>query len=98
MLGRPRRGADRAADWAYLRLHHGKEGWGYRPRTLWSWAERLAESWGPGEDALVYFNNDPGGAATADAVVFAEAVRRTGREHTRVPSREEASGEAWAAA
>jgi uncharacterized protein YecE (DUF72 family) len=88
----------RTTDWAYLRLHTGEAGWRYRPETLQRWAERLAEVWGPGEDALVYFNNDPGGAATVDAVVFAAAVRGTGRAHTRVPSPQEASGEAWAAA
>jgi uncharacterized protein YecE (DUF72 family) len=86
----------RTTDWAYLRLHTGEHGWRYRPDTLQVWAERLAETWVPGEDALVYFNNDPGGAATVDAVVFADAVRGTGREHTRVPSMAEASGEAWA--
>jgi uncharacterized protein YecE (DUF72 family) len=88
----------RTTDWAYLRLHTGEEGWRYRPETLQLWAERLADAWGPGEDALVYFNNDPSGAAVIDAVVFAEAVCRTGREHTRVPRPAEASGAAWAAA
>jgi hypothetical protein len=33
-----------------------------------------------------------------DAVLFAEEVRRTGREATRVPSADEATGLAWAAA
>ena len=37
------------------------------------------------QDVLVYFNNDPGCAAVIDAVLFAEEVRRTGREPTRVP-------------
>ena len=44
----------------------------------------------------MYFNNDPGGAAVTDAVVFAEAVRRTGRTPTRVPTADQASGRAWA--
>jgi hypothetical protein len=43
----------------------------------------------------VYFNNDPGGAATVDAVTFADAVRATGRQHTRVPTMAQASGAAW---
>ena len=51
---------------------------------------------GGDSDVLVYFNNDPGGAAVTDAVVFAEAVRRTGRTPTRVPTADEASGRAWA--
>ena len=39
---------------------------------------------GGGEDVLVYFNNDPGCAAVADAVVFADAVRRRrGDAHPR---------------
>lgn len=76
----------RTTDWAYLRLHTGAEGWGYRPGTLALWAERLAAAWGPGEDALVYFNNDPGGAAVVDAVRFAAAVHTTGRTATRVPT------------
>jgi len=88
----------RTTDWTYLRLHTGAEGWGYRPETLQVWAERLAVPWAADDDAFVYFNNDPGGAATVDAVVFAEAVRRTGRTHSRVPTSAQASGLAWTAA
>ncbi len=44
----------------------------------------------------MYFNNDPGGAAVTDAVVFADAVRRTGRTPTRVPTAAQATGRAWA--
>ena len=44
---------------------------------------------------LVYFNNDPGCAAVADAVVFADAVRRAGGTPTRVPTVEQATGVAW---
>src|SRR5918997_1023611 len=85
----------RTVDWGYLRLHTGAEGWAYRPETLQAWAERLAETYGD-SDVLVYFNNDPGGAAVTDAVVFAEAVRRTGRAPTRVPTADQATGRAWA--
>jgi uncharacterized protein YecE (DUF72 family) len=90
----------RTTDWSYLRLHAGAaDPWPrYRPETLQLWADRLADTWGPEEDVLVYFNNDPGGAAVIDAVVFADAVRRTGRRPTRVPSPEQASGQAWSAA
>jgi uncharacterized protein YecE (DUF72 family) len=84
----------RTAEWGYLRLHHGAEGWGYRPETLQLWAERLSGTYGD-DDVLVYFNNDPGGAAPVDAVVFAGAVRATGRAHTRVPTMAEATGAAW---
>ncbi|CCH86237.1 conserved protein of unknown function [Modestobacter italicus] len=84
----------RTADWGYLRLHTGAEGWGYRPEALQRWAERLADTYA-GDDVLVYFNNDPGGAATVDAVTFAEAVRAAGQEHTRVPTMAQASGAAW---
>ena len=85
----------RTTDWGYLRLHTGAEGWAYRPGTLQLWAERLSEAYGDSQ-VLVYFNNDPGGAAVTDAVVFAGAVRRTGRTPTRVPTADQASGRAWA--
>jgi len=88
----------RTAGWSYLRLHRGVHDWRYRPETLQLWADRLAATWEPDEDVLVYFNNDPGGAAVVDAVGFAEAVRRTGRTPTRVPTAEQASGLAWDAA
>jgi uncharacterized protein YecE (DUF72 family) len=84
----------RTADWGYLRLHTGAEGWAYRPRTLRTWADRIAETFGDA-DVLVYFNNDPGGAAVADAVRFAGAVRRAGGTPTRVPTLDEATGAAW---
>ena len=87
----------RTTDWGYLRFHHGFEEWRYRPQTLELWADRLAATWSDEEDVLVYFNNDPGGAATIDAVHFADAVCRTGRTATRVPSLDEASGLAWTA-
>ena len=89
----------RTADWTYLRFHTGAaQPWPrYRPETLQLWAERLAATWTDDEDAYVYFNNDPGGAAVVDAVVFAQAVRDTGRTTTRVPTPEQASGLAWTA-
>ena len=84
----------RTAEWGYLRLHTGAEGWGYPTDTLRSWAERLAGTYGD-DDVLVYFNNDPGGAAVVDAVAFAGAVRATGRTPSRVPEPDQASGLAW---
>ena len=74
--------------------HTGADGWGYRPGTLQAWAQRLSEGYGD-DDVLVYLNNDPGGAATADAVTFAGAVRDAGREPSRGPTMEEATGAAW---
>ncbi|MGY1770431.1 DUF72 domain-containing protein [Blastococcus sp. SYSU D00813] len=85
----------RTTDWGYLRLHTGAAGWGYPPAALQIWADRLAATYGEDQDVLVYFNNDPGGNAVTDAVVFAEAVRRAGRTPTRVPSPAQASGAAW---
>jgi uncharacterized protein YecE (DUF72 family) len=86
----------RTTDWGYLRLHTGVDDWRYRPETLRLWAERLASTYGDG-DVLVYFNNDPGGAAVVDAVHFADAVRTAGGTPTRVPTLAEATGEAWPA-
>ncbi|MQA36011.1 DUF72 domain-containing protein, partial [Modestobacter roseus] len=86
----------RTAEWGYLRLHTGRDGWDYRPETLHAWAQRLGETYGA-DDVLVYFNNDPGGAATRDAVTFAGAVRAAGGTHTRVPTTDQASGAAWPA-
>jgi uncharacterized protein YecE (DUF72 family) len=50
-------------DWRYLRLHHGRSGWGYDDADLKRWARRLRAA----GDGYVYANNDPGGAAVADA-------------------------------
>jgi uncharacterized protein YecE (DUF72 family) len=86
----------RTTGWGYLRLHTGAEGWRYRPETLRAWADRLVTTFGQ-DDVLVYFNNDPGGAAVVDAVLFAEAVHAAGGTPTRVPSLAQATGEAWPA-
>jgi uncharacterized protein YecE (DUF72 family) len=78
----------RTADWTYLRFHEGRS----RPRpcygraALGTWARRLAETWTAGEDAYVYFNNDPRGCAPRDAARFARQVARVGLRPTRVPS------------
>jgi uncharacterized protein YecE (DUF72 family) len=53
----------RTAGWAYLRLHHGRDGWGYDNRDLSRWAGRLAAA----ADGYAYANNDPGAAAVRDA-------------------------------
>lgn len=81
----------RTADWGFLRFH-----WGtgqpdscYGHRALASWAERIAEMWGPEGQMFVYFNNDPNGCAIRDSIVFAEECRRAGLGPTRVPAPDE---------
>ena len=44
--------------------------------------------WGPASDVFVYFNNDMGGWATRDAVLFAELAARAGLKPSRVPGGE----------
>ncbi len=54
------------ADWSYLRLHHGRDDWGYDEDDLAVWARRFASV----GDGYVFFNNDPGAAAIRDARTF----------------------------
>jgi uncharacterized protein YecE (DUF72 family) len=77
----------RTANWGYLRLHEGAaQPWPNYGRTaLATWAERLAATYAPHEDAFVYFNNDPGCAAVDNAVTLAEELDRLGVPRTRVP-------------
>jgi uncharacterized protein YecE (DUF72 family) len=85
-LGRPAAPIWRTADFGYLRLHEGRA----RPRprygkaALRSWVERIASCFHD-EPVYVYFNNDPGGAAVADASAFADAARKRGFEVSRTP-------------
>jgi uncharacterized protein YecE (DUF72 family) len=86
-LGEPVTPLWRTADWGYLRFHEGTA-WPwprYPDKPLRAWAERLAAAW-PGGDAYVYFNNDPGGAAIADAATFAAAAQAHGLPVSRVPA------------
>jgi uncharacterized protein YecE (DUF72 family) len=77
----------RTADWGYVRLHEGRAQ--PRPRygrtALGSWADRIAEAYGGDCPVYVYFNNDPGGAAVADAVLLARIAGRRGVPVTRTP-------------
>ena len=84
----------RTADWGYLRLHAGggEAVWPYDSRVLADWAARLADTWDDDEDAYVYTNNDPGGAALRDAVTLAGLLREVGRTPTRVPDVTAVSG------
>ena len=54
------------ADWMYLRLHHGRDDWGYDEDDLAAWAQRVAAT----GNGYVFFNNDPGAAAIRDARTF----------------------------
>jgi len=71
----------RTAAWGYVRFHGGRAEPSprYGRTALRSWAERVREEW-PGEtdDVYAYFNNDTGGAAIADARMFARAAVRAG--------------------
>lgn len=73
-LGQPQTPLWRTTDWLYLRLHEGPaQPWPhYDDETLQTWAEEL----GTAEDAYVYFNNDPGGAAVRNALRFTELTAR----------------------
>jgi len=83
----------RTAGWGYLRLHEGGATPApcYGRAALGTWARRLAELWGEGDDVYVYFNNDRGGCAVRDAHRFALAVTKVGLVSTRVPNAREAS-------
>lgn len=71
--GRPVTPLWRTADFGYLRMHEGTAS--PRPRygraALRSWRDRVNEAYGDGTDVFVYFNNDHGAAAIADARAFA---------------------------
>jgi uncharacterized protein YecE (DUF72 family) len=79
----------RTADWGYLRLHEGRaKPWPHYGRdALRTWAGRLADTWPDTADAYVYFNNDPGGWAVQDALVFAAESRKLGRTVSHTPPR-----------
>ncbi len=75
------------ADWTYLRFHEGRATPRpcYGPAALDGWARRLADTFGAGVEAWVYFNNDPRGCAPRDAARFAVSCGDAGLEPTRVP-------------
>lgn len=84
-LGRPLGPLWRTADWGYLRLHEGaaQPHPRYGERALHSWVRRIAETWPPGGEVFVFFNNDPGGAAVYDAATFASLASGDGLEVSR---------------
>lgn len=85
--GRPATPLWRTAGWGYLRFHQGlAKPWPrYGQRALRTWLTRLAQAWPAGATVYVYFNNDPGGAAVADSIVFARLARQAGMAVTRTP-------------
>jgi uncharacterized protein YecE (DUF72 family) len=89
-LSRPITPTWRTADFGYLRMHEGRAK--PRPRygkaALRSWVDRIAASYDT-EPVYVYFNNDPGGAAIADASAFADLAHRHGCQVSRSPGSRE---------
>jgi uncharacterized protein YecE (DUF72 family) len=75
----------RTAPWGYLRLHGGRARPSprYGRRALTSWAHRIEGTWSAADDVYVYFNNDTGGAAVADAAAFARVVAARGGQGSK---------------
>ena len=84
--GRPVAPLWRTAGFGYLRLHEGRAS--PRPRygrtALMSWLKRVRREFSD-EPVFVYFNNDTGGAAVADAASLGSLAQRHGLATTRVP-------------
>jgi uncharacterized protein YecE (DUF72 family) len=87
-LGRPVAPLWRTTDWGYVRLHEGAATPrpGYGDQALRTWVGRVRDAWA--DDAYVYFNNDPGGAAVRDAIRFAKFGRAAGLRVSRTPEPE----------
>lgn len=67
------------ADFAYVRLHHGRRGrrGNYSPAELELWAERIA-GWGREGDVYAYFNNDREAFAPRNALALARMLDGAG--------------------
>ncbi|WAP54251.1 DUF72 domain-containing protein [Streptomyces sp. S465] len=78
----------RTTGWGYLRFHGGRAEPAprYGHRALATWARRVRDTWPADAEVYAYFNNDTGGAAVRDAVVFARAVAGLGRPVSGTPS------------
>jgi uncharacterized protein YecE (DUF72 family) len=85
--GRPVTPIWRTAAFGYLRMHEGRAD--PRPRygkqALASWLDRIGTEFSAAEPVYAYFNNDPGGAAIADAAALAGLARHRGWPVTRTP-------------
>jgi uncharacterized protein YecE (DUF72 family) len=65
------------ADWSYVRFHRGTDGSPWYPHAkLARWADRVAGL--DVETLFVYFNNDPEGAAFANAEAFGSMLDERG--------------------
>ncbi|MFB9833257.1 DUF72 domain-containing protein [Actinoallomurus acaciae] len=86
-LGRPLTPLWRTAGWGYVRFHEGAaRPWpSYGDQALRAWVGRIGDAWP--DDAYVYFNNDPGGAAVRDAIRFGRFAGRAGLPVSRTPDR-----------
>lgn len=86
-LSRPVTPLWRTATFGYLRLHEGRaKPWPrYGRRAIDAWLAQIHESYPGGDDVFVYFNNDHGGAAVADAAAFSRRGRHLGLAVTRAP-------------
>ncbi|PKW06842.1 Uncharacterized conserved protein YecE, DUF72 family [Streptomyces sp. 1222.5] len=87
VLARPVAPLWRTTGWGYVRFHQGRaQPWPrYGRRSLETWVDRIATTFGGTQDVYAFFNNDPGGAAVRDAVVFGRAAGRAGLTVTRFP-------------
>src|SRR5579884_853618 len=56
------------APWTYIRMHYGRNGWGFDEEELASWASRIRAFRCQNADVYVYFNNDPEGHAIRNAL------------------------------
>jgi uncharacterized protein YecE (DUF72 family) len=85
--GRPVTPTWRTAEFGYLRMHEGRAEPRprYGRRALASWLDRIGAEFAGADTVYTYFNNDPGGAAIADAAALAGLARRRGRPVTRAP-------------
>jgi uncharacterized protein YecE (DUF72 family) len=79
-----RRGAhgplEQTTSWVYLRLHEGRGRTrpSYGRRSLETWSDRIASAYGDDARGFVFFNNDPGAAAVANASQFARIAAASG--------------------
>jgi uncharacterized protein YecE (DUF72 family) len=85
--GRPVTPLWRTAEWGYLRMHEGRAEPRprYGSRALGTWLDRIGAEFGGAEPVYTYFNNDPGGAAIADAAAFAGLARQRHHPVSRTP-------------
>jgi uncharacterized protein YecE (DUF72 family) len=82
--GRPLHPLWQTADFGYIRMHEGRAApWPrYGRAALGTWLDRAGQF----SRTYVFFNNDPGGAAVADATALAALARRRGVEVSRSPA------------